>query len=126
MVGATVPFAFFWETNAESGRAAAKRQEGEFLYEKERRRIDSARVTLFERASSLRRQLDQFTNELLPRAEKRMKIVHNLAPRDMETLQDQRETLEAFPDLKLRALDLREQYEKTIMELEKFASGDGQ
>lgn len=126
MVGATIPFAFFWETKAESGRAAAKRQEGEFLYEKERRRIDSARVILFERASSLKRQLDQFTNELLPRAEKRMKIVHNLAPRDMETLQDQRETLEAFPDLKLKALDLREQYEKTIMELEKFASGGGQ
>lgn len=125
MVGATLPFVFFWQAKAESGRASAQRQEGEFLLERETRRIDAEQATLMERAISLKKQIDQFTNELLPRAEKRMKIVHNLAPRDMETLQDQRETLEAFPDLKLKALSLREQYEKTVMDLEQFASGEG-
>jgi outer membrane protein TolC len=124
MVGATFPFVFFWETKAESDRAAAERQEGEFLFEKERLKIDAERTTLLERAASLKKQLDQFSNELIPRAEKRLKIVHNLAPRDMETMQDQRETMEAFPDLKLKALSVREQYEKTVMELEKFKSGE--
>lgn len=122
MVGATLPFAFFWEPKAESGRAAAKRMEGQYLLEKEQRKIEAEQSTYQERAISLKKQLDQFTSELLPRAEERMKIVNNLAPRDMETLQDQRETLEAFPDLKLKALDVRSQYEKSIMELTKFQS----
>lgn len=122
MVGATVPFLFFWEPKSESGKAEAKRLEGEYQLQKEQRKIESEQSTFMERAISLKKQLDQFSNELLPRAEKRMKIVNNLAPRDMETLQDQRETLEAFPDLKLKALDVREQYEKSIMELAKFKS----
>lgn len=53
-----------------------------------------------------------------------MRLVHNLAPRDMETLQDHRETMEAFPGFKLKALDIRDQYEQTVTELEKFQSGD--
>lgn len=122
MVGASIPFAFFWQPKAESSKAAAKRQEGQSLLEREQRRIEAEKSTYMERAVSLKKQLDQFTNELLPRAEKRKKIVNNLAPRDMETLQDQRETLEAFPELKLKALEVREQYERAIMELEKFRS----
>lgn len=52
-----------------------------------------------------------------------MKLVHNLAPRDMETLQDHRETMEAFPDLKLKALEIRRTYEETVAELLKFERG---
>jgi outer membrane protein TolC len=124
MVGVTLPFVFFWEPRAESAKAAARRLEGEYLLEKEKRQIETEKTTSIERAVSLKKQLDQFANELLPRAEKRMKIVNNLAPRDMETLQDQRETLEAFPDLKLKALEVREQYEQSIAEVEKFRSGE--
>jgi hypothetical protein len=64
-------------------------------------------------------------NKLLPRAEQRMKIVHNLAPRDMETIQDHRETMEAFPNLKMAELELRMQYEETIAELEKYIANKG-
>ncbi|MCB0348042.1 MAG: TolC family protein [Bdellovibrionales bacterium] len=120
MVGASIPFAFFWQPKAESSKATARRQAEQYLFEKEKLRIEAEKSTYMERAISLKKQLDQFTDELLPRAEKRKKIVNNLAPRDMETLQDQRETLEAFPELKLKALEVREQYEKAIMELEKF------
>ena len=58
--------------------------------------------------------------KLIPRAEKRMRLVRNQAPRDMETLQDHREIMEAFPDLKLKSLALREQYEEAVSELEKY------
>lgn len=51
-----------------------------------------------------------------------MRLVHNLAPRDMETITDHRETMEAFPNLKMNELDLRQQYEEVISELEKHIS----
>ena len=124
MVGASLPFVFFWEPRAASGKAAAERMQGEFLLAQEKRKFESRRTTLFSKAESLKKQLDQFSEKLLPRAEKRMRLVHNLAPRDMETLQDHRETMEAFPELKLKALDAREQYEEAIAELEKYLSGD--
>lgn len=124
MLGATLPFVFFWEPKSTSGKAQAERAQGEFLLAQERRQIESRRATLLVRAESLNTQLDVFKDKLLPKAEKRMRLVHNLAPRDMETLQDHREAMEAFPDLKLKALFLREQYEEAVAELEKFASGD--
>ena len=124
MVGASLPFVFFWEPRAASGKASAERMRGEFLLSQEKRKIESRRASLNLKAESLKKQLDLFRESLLPRAEKRMHLVHNLAPRDMETLQDHRETMEAFPDLKLKALDIREQYEQAITDLEKFKSGD--
>lgn len=126
MIGASLPFIFFWEPKAASGKAAAERMQGEFLLSQEKRRVDSRRAFLFTKAESLRKQLDQFKEKLLPRAEQRMRLVHNLAPRDMETLQDHREAMESLPDLKLKALEIREQYEDAVVELDKFASGDQQ
>ncbi|MCB0392918.1 MAG: TolC family protein [Bdellovibrionales bacterium] len=122
MISATIPFAYFWQPMSESGKASAERMTGQYQLEKATRKIDAEKSTFLERAKSLKLQLDMFANELLPRAEQRMKIVNNLAPRDMETLQDQRETKEAFPDLKLKSLEIRKQYEYAIMELEKFKS----
>jgi outer membrane protein TolC len=126
MVGASLPFIFFWEPKAASGKAAAERAQGEYLLEQERRRIQSEQATLFTRAESLKKQLDQFKDKLLPRAEQRVRLVHNVAPRDMETLQDHRETMEALPELKLKALEVRDQYEEAVAELEKYISGDQQ
>lgn len=124
MVGASLPFIFFWEPNAASGKAAAERQQGEYLFAQASRKVESQRATLLSRATSLKKQIDQFKESLIPRAAKRMGLVHNLAPRDMDTLQDHRETMEAFPELKLKMLDLREQYEEAVAELTKLASGD--
>jgi hypothetical protein len=42
----------------------------------------------------------------------------------METLQDHRETMEAFPELKLKVLDLRGRYEGAVAELVKYERGD--
>lgn len=121
MVGVSLPFVFFWEPRAASSSATAQRLQAEHEFEKEKRKIQAQKTSLVVKAESLKKQLDNLATKLLPKAEKRMRLVHNLAPRDMETLQDHRETMEAFPDLKLKALEYREQYEEAIAELQKYA-----
>lgn len=126
MLGLTLPFVFFWEPKATTDKASVERLRGELEFNQEKRKIDSRKVSLLAKAESLRKQLDLLKEKLLPRAEKRMHLVHNLAPRDMETLQDHRETMEAFPDLKLKALDLRMQYEEVAAELQTYSSEKSQ
>ena len=123
MIGVSLPFIFPWDASANSGKASAQRSQSEFEFAQETRKVGTEQSVLLNKAASLKKQLDNITQRLLPRAEKRMKLVHNLAPRDMETLQDHRETMEAFPDLKLKALDLRRQYEGTVAELLKYDRG---
>ncbi len=122
MVGVTLPFVFFWEPYSTSSSAAKARLAGQYEFEKQNRIIESDKVMLLSRAESLKKQIDNLNNQLIPRAEKRMKLVHNLTPRDMETIQDYRETMEAFPDIKLKSLDLRMDYELAISSLEKYSS----
>lgn len=120
MVGVSLPFIFFWGPNSESKSASAERMQSELEYEKKKRSIESEKHILSSKVETLKRQLETLKTKLIPRAEKRMKLAHNLTPRDMETLQDHRETMEAFPDLKMKALELRLEYEKAITELEKY------
>ena len=121
MVGVSLPFVFLWEPKAVSHTASAERLQAEFEFDREKRKIQTEKTSLLVKAESLKKQLDNLATKLLPRAEKRMRLVHNLAPRDMETLQDHRETMEAFPDLKLKALEYREQYEEAVSEFQKYA-----
>lgn len=121
MVGFSLPFLYFWEPHAASSSASSERLQAEIEYRQEKRKIETSKASLIVKAESLKRQLENLNTKLLPRAEKRMRLVHNLAPRDMETLQDHRETMEAFPDLKIKALEYREQYEEAVSELQKYA-----
>lgn len=125
MVGVNLPFVFFWEPRAAASSASARRLQAQYEYGREKRKIETQKTSLFIKAESLKKQIENLNTKLLPRAEKRMRLVHTLAPRDMETLQDHRETMEAFPDLKLKALEYREQYEEAISELGKYAQGTG-
>lgn len=120
MVGVSLPFIFPWDSSSASGKASNERAQSEFAFEQEQRKIEAEKEILFARAKSLKAQLDNITQKLLPRAEKRMKLVHNLAPRDMESLQDHLETMDEFPNLKLKSLELRTQYEETVAELAKY------
>jgi outer membrane protein TolC len=124
MVGITLPFIYFWEPKAESKVANVESLQAELNLNREKRNIDIKMATLYSKVESLQKQLLILKNKLIPRARDRMKIVRNLAPRDMETIQDHRETMEAFPELKMAELDLRMQYEESISELEKFANKD--
>lgn len=120
MVGITLPFLFFWEPYSLSQSAGAQRMSAEYELIKQTRTLGAEKKSLLSRAESLKKQIENLKIKLLPRAEKRMKVVRNLAPRDMDTLQDHRETMEAFPDLKMKALDLRLEYETAVANLEKY------
>jgi len=122
MIGATLPFAFFWEPRAKSKSATAEKLKAEAEYHQEKLNLKSKAVSLTARAESLKKQINLIQTKLLPRAEKRMRLVHNLAPRDMESLQEHREGMETFPDLKLKSLDLRIQYEEAVAELAALTS----
>jgi outer membrane protein TolC len=124
MVGVSLPFIFFWEPRAASSKAASERMRAEAVYDLEKRKVEAARASLLSKAELLLKQMAVFQEKLLPKAEKRVRLVHNIAQRDMETLQDHRETMEALPELKLRVLELRTKYEETIAELEKYSSGE--
>jgi outer membrane protein TolC len=124
MVGATIPFAFFWQPRAASKSAKADKMKAEAEYNQEQIRVQATTASLLARSESLKKQIDLINNKLLPRAKKRMNLIRNLAPRDMESLQEHREGMEQFPDLKLKALDLRMQFESTVAELAAFATGE--
>lgn len=120
MVGISLPFIFPWDASSSSGLATAQRTQAQYEFEKEKRAVDTTRILLLAKIKSLRLQLMNIYDRLLPRAERRMKLIHNLSPRDMETLQDHRETLEAFPALKIMALELRGRYEAAVAEALKY------
>ncbi len=122
MIGITLPFVYFWEPHAASKSASAERYKGEVEFSKEQLRIDSRKATLLSKVESLKKEILQINEKLLPRAEKRMHLIRNIAPRDMESLQDHRDSMEAFPVLKLKALELRVQFEAAIAELASFTS----
>lgn len=125
MIGVTLPFVFFWEPYAVSKTASSERLKAQFELEKQKRGIETEKSTLLTKAESLKKQILNLKDKTIPRAEKRMKLVHNLAPRDMETLQDHRETMEALPELKMKALEYRIEYEQAISVLEKYVSNKG-
>lgn len=125
MVGITLPFLFFWQADADLKVANTEKLEAELLLHRETRSIDTKMAALYLNLESLQKQILNLKNNLIPRAEERMKIVHNLAPRDMETIQDKRETMEVLPELKMKEIDLRMQYEESITQLEKYLSPRG-
>jgi outer membrane protein, heavy metal efflux system len=122
MVGVTLPFVYFWEPQAASRAATAERYKSEAEFSKEQLRIDSRKASLLSKAESLKKEILQINERLLPRAERRMRLIRNIAPRDIESLQDHRDSMEAFPLLKLKNLELRERYESVIAELSGFKS----
>lgn len=124
MVGVTLPFVFFWQPYSVANQASKERMIGEFELEKEKRNFGSEKIVLLSRIESLKKQLDTLENKLIPKASKRMRLAHNIVPRDMETLEDHRETMEAFPELKMKALSIRIEYEVAVAALEKYSNKD--
>jgi len=126
MLGVTLPFLYFWEPNSEVKKAKSESLRAALSFNREKKNLEAKTILLYEKAKSLLKQIENLKNKLIPRAEKRMRMVHNLAPRDMETIIDHRETMEAFPNLKMNELELRRQYEEVVAELEKYIPNKGQ
>lgn len=120
MLGVTLPFIYFWEPAATAKQAGRERLQGEYELEKERRSVQSQKLTQLNRLKSLNKQIEKLSKDLIPRLEKNLRQMQNIALRDLESLQNHRETMEALPDLKIRLLDLRLEYEQALMELKKY------
>jgi outer membrane protein TolC len=124
-VGITLPFAFPWEPMSKSNEASALRRMTEYELEKGKRKIEYTQANIVSEAEALKAQMTLIQSKLIPRAKERMKIVHNIAPRDMNSLQDHRETMEAFTDLRLQVLSLRARYEQIAAQLLQYSPTKG-
>lgn len=122
-VGVSLPFVFPWENHSFSKETVASSRQAQAEYRAEKRAIESQIKILFDKLDSLKRQLDNINNKLLPLAKKRLAIIRNLTPRDIPTLQEYRETTENFPDLKLEELRLRTKYEETAAAILQYERG---
>lgn len=126
MVGITLPFIYFWQPKAEASVANAETLQAQLNLNREKRSVEIKIATLYSNLESLQKQLLNLKNRLIPRAEQRVRIIRTLAARDMETIENRRETMEVLPELKMLEIDLRMQYEESISELEMFISNKGQ
>jgi outer membrane protein TolC len=119
-IGVSVPFIFPWEPYSISQKGLASKNQAGAEYKRDKTRIAAEIIILFDKLESFGRQLDNINQRLLPLAKKRLSTIRNLAPRDLSTLQEYRETKESFPDLKFEALRIRTKYEETLFELLKY------
>jgi cobalt-zinc-cadmium efflux system outer membrane protein len=123
-IGITLPFLFFWETSGQTAAANARVQEAEAKVEKTRNDLKMQLLEARAHAESLREQALNFENRIIPQAEKRMKIAHGLVPSDMESLNEHRDSMESVIKLKLAALNVRIDFEKTVAKLESLLAGN--
>ncbi len=117
MVGLNLPFVFFWQPKAELAEAQAQRQIAESELLKAKIEFETKVASLVAKAGSLLEQLENLKSKLLPRAEKRKNLVTNLSQRTIESLDQHRAVVIGYLDLKLRAVELRQDYENAVSEL---------
>jgi outer membrane protein TolC len=99
MIGVTVPFVFPWDPYRVGNVASSERDQANYRFQKMKIEVQNAKTALQSRAQSYRKQLENLKANILPRAKKRMELIHGIAPRDMESLQDHREILESYSDM---------------------------
>lgn len=117
MAGVTVPFLFFWQPKAEVAEARAESIRAEASLHKARVETESMLDTLRKRASALSQQISIYESKVIPRAERGTRLLRNVSLRSMEGLNQHREVMLGFLDLKLKALALREEYEGVISQI---------
>lgn len=122
MVGITLPFLFFWQPHAESTEASAREFRVQAELQKLRLTFEGRLANLTEKSNSLKKQLLTLKEKLIPRAHKRMKLVDNLSARTMEGLEEHRTVMFDYLNLRLNAINVRVEYEKTSAEILKLMS----
>lgn len=124
MVGVSLPFVFFWQPKAEVAEASAQRLKAEAELQKTKIEFETRLVGLTKKIESNQRQLKNLKEKLIPRAERRMKLVQNLSTRTMEGLDQHKAVMLGLLDLKMKAIDLRIDYEKNLKEILKLAGNN--
>lgn len=124
MVGISLPFLFFWQPKAEVAEASAQRLKAEAELQKTKIEFETRLSGLTKKIASNQMQLKNLKEKLIPRAERRMKLVQNLSTRTMEGLDQHKAVMLGLLDLKMKAIDLRIDYEKNIKEILKLAGNN--
>lgn len=122
MVGVSLPFAFFWQPNAQSGESSAKLLQAEIKLNKTKRKIQADKVNLEKALQTLKKQMLTLKNKILPKALQRKKLFQNIAPRDLSSLNEHLDTYLSIPEIHLQILDLQSKYEQTVAMLLAYKS----
>jgi outer membrane protein TolC len=117
MVGITLPFLFFWQPQAEKSEASARSQRAAAELSKAQIEAESKFKNLSVKIESLNKQLTALEDTLIPRAHKRMKLVDNLSTRTMEGLEEHRNVMIGYLDLRQKSVEVRMELEKSLSEL---------
>lgn len=124
MVGLSLPFVFFWQSKAETTEASAQRLKAEIELQKAKVESETKVMSLVKRIEINQAQLKNLKENVILRAERRMKFIRNLSKRTMEGLDQHKSVMLGLLDLKIKAIDLRLEFEKNFAELLKL-SGEG-
>jgi outer membrane protein TolC len=124
MVGITLPFVYFWQPSAKSNEASAQKREAELKLAQTKRNVMAEKVSLEKSFETLKTQLANLNNKILPNAIKRRKLFRNVAPRDLSSLQEHLETMISVPDISLQILSLKTKYEQAVASLAKYSTSE--
>lgn len=126
MVGISLPFLFFWQPKAQVAESAAQRMKAEAELHKAKIEFESKLLTLSKKLEALRLQLSNLKEKLIPRAEKRKRLALNISTRTMEGLNEHKSVEVGLLDLRMKAVDVRIEYENTVKELIKVTGTTAQ
>ena len=116
MLGMTVPFIFPWQTHSEVAEASAQKLKTEADLQKIKIEVESRISSLVKKAESIESQMKNLIEKLIPRAEKKIKLVRNLSQRTMEGLDQHKMVMLSFLDLKIKLIELKLEQENTVRE----------
>ncbi|OGQ22979.1 MAG: hypothetical protein A3I05_06040 [Deltaproteobacteria bacterium RIFCSPLOWO2_02_FULL_44_10] len=117
MVGITVPFLYFWQSQAKVKEAAAEKKKVDAELQKATIASDSMLSSFLKKSEALQKQMTMLKHQLLPRAAQRVEFMKNISPRTMQGLDAHKSVMSDYLDLKLKAVDLRIDYEKNFQEI---------
>lgn len=121
MVGIDLPFLFFWQPKGKIAESSASLREAQALRHQSFNDLKLQLLKARTQAESLKGQLQSFEKSILPQAQKRLKVAHSIAPTDMESLTEHRESMENYVDLQMVALNIRVEFEKAVAEVERLS-----
>jgi outer membrane protein TolC len=112
MVGIDLPFAFFWQARAEEAEASASKIVAQARYQKSLVESEAFKKSLKAQADLTKMQLQNLDRISIPAADKRLRLLKNISPRDMSGLNSHYKVFQDAIELKSQRVDVRYRYEE--------------
>lgn len=117
MLGMTVPFLYFWQSQAKVKEANAEKAKAAFELQKISQLSESMLSSLVKKLATLKAQILVLQNKTIPRAAHRVDLMKNISTRTSQGLDAHQSVMTDYLDLKLVVIDLRVEYEKNLQEI---------